>query len=392
MKEQNNSLLYRVSQELEYLDSIQASRSLERHYESYGKYCSVKGQLRLNLSGNDYLGLVEREDLRREFLSLYPVYAVPHGSTSSRLLLGNYSLASLFEEEIARALRKESALLFNSGYHANTAILSALSSLGGVHILADKLVHASIIDGIRLSEASFERFRHNDWVHLERLLSRVDGTKTPIVVVESLYSMDGDKTDLRTLVALKEKYPQMLLYVDEAHAIGAVGKHGYGVAEEQDVLEDIDILVGTFGKALNSMGAYVATCTALKRWLINKARSLIFSTMLPEATTAWSRFLFNRLPTFVEERKKLNSIAQSVHTWLKEIDCATIGNSYIVPLLIGGNEECCRVATILQEGGFEVRPIRYPTVPQGTARIRLSLTATMREEDLLPLIDLLRRR
>ncbi|MDO4721752.1 aminotransferase class I/II-fold pyridoxal phosphate-dependent enzyme [Porphyromonas circumdentaria] len=392
MKEHNNSLQLRISRELELLDSTQSARSLERSYGRYGKYCWVGSSTLLNLSGNDYLGLSEREDLRRAFLSLYPDYAVPHGSTSSRLLLGNYSLASTFEREIAQALKQETALLFNSGYHANTAILPALSSLEGVHILADKLVHASIIDGIRLSQASFERFRHNDFNHLERLLSRLESAKIPIVVVESLYSMDGDITNLKALVALKKRFPELILYVDEAHAIGAIGSNGYGVAEEQGVLQEIDILVGTFGKALNSMGAYVATSTLLKRFLINKARPLIFSTMLPEATIAWSRFLFNLLPSFTVERAQLRALSSWVHSGIASSEYRTCGDSYIVPLLLGSNEACYQMALRMQSAGFEVRPIRYPTVPKGEARIRLSLTASMTEKDLLPLIDLLRNR
>ncbi len=392
MEEKRNTLQERISQDLDLLVATGAYRSLDRRYAGNGKFCRVEGRQYLNLSGNDYLGIAERADLRQEFLSLYPTCSIPLGSTSSRLLLGNYALASQFETEIADALQHEAALLFNSGYHANTAVLPALSSIEGMHILADKLVHASIIDGIRLSHAPFERFQHNDYGHLERLLQRLDSSKVPIVVVESLYSMDGDKADLKALVALKEKYPRMVLYVDEAHAIGALGENGYGVAEEQGVLADVDILVGTFGKALNSMGAYVASSKQLCQFLINKARPLIFSTMLPEAVIAWSRFLFLRLPSFTEERARLASLAAMMRKGLSDVGITMRGDSYIVPLLIGENDACCRMADYLQEGGFEVRPIRYPTVPQGSARIRLSLTAAMKADELLPLIDLLANR
>lgn len=389
MREKHSLLDNALIDHLEQLNRSDAARSLVLSYHSYGKRSSSDEGTRLNLSGNDYLGLSERKDLAEEFAQLYPQYTVPCGSTSSRLLMGNYTIASLFEEEIAQALQHESALLFNSGYHANTAILPALTSLGKCHILADKLIHASIIDGIRLSGASFDRFRHNDWSHLEQLIMRHHDKDWLIVVVESLYSMDGDCAHLPTLVALKAKYPHLILYVDEAHAIGTLGEKGYGLAEEQGVLPSIDILVGTFGKAVNSMGAYAAVSSPLRSFLINKARSLIFSTMLPEASVAWSRFLFNKLPELTQERRQLYKITNYFRQALLNKGIASLGERYIVPIVVGNNETACLWAKKLQSEGFEVRPIRYPTVPQGSARLRLSLTAAMNESDIAPLLAIL---
>ena len=244
-----------INEKLEDLAKKENLCRLSLPYSSLGKWIVVNKEKRLNLSGNDYLGLTERDDLREQFAALHPGYSTPSGSTSSRLLLGNYEEAALFEEEIAKALDHSAALLFNSGYHLNTGILPALAHLEGVKVYADRMVHASIIDGIRLSRLPFTRFRHNDLEHLTELLKEDEGKyRISIVAVESLYSMDGDEADLKALVALKKRYPSLVIYCDEAHAIGTHGANGYGLAEEQGVLANIDILVGTFGKALNSMG------------------------------------------------------------------------------------------------------------------------------------------
>ena len=273
-----------INQRLEDLAKKENLRHLSLPYSSLGKWIVVNEEKRLNLSGNDYLGLAERDDLREQFAALHPNYSSPSGSTSSRLLLGNYEEAALFEEEIAKALEHPAALLFNSGYHLNTGILPALAHLEGVKVYADRMVHASIIDGIRLSRLPFTRFRHNDLEHLTELLKEDEGKyRISIVAVESLYSMDGDEADLKALVALKKKYPSLVIYCDEAHAIGTHGANGYGLAEEHGVLADIDILVGTFGKALNSMGAYAAISTSLREYLINMAPPPYF---LYHATTS----------------------------------------------------------------------------------------------------------
>ncbi len=367
-------------------------RHLDTIYSSSGKWLSAPTAMgvRLNLSGNDYLGIADRPDLREQFSALYPQYHAPSGSTSSRLLLGNFEEAIQLEQEIASALQHESALLFNSGYHLNTAILPSLSTIKGIKIYADRMIHASMIDGIRLSKLPFVRFRHNDLNHLTQLLEADrELYPLPIVMVESLYSMDGDQADLKALVRLKQTYPNLIIYCDEAHAIGTHGAHGYGLAEELEVLPSIDILVGTFGKALNSMGAYVATSAMLRDYLINRARPLIFSTMLPPASVAWSRYIFQTLPTLTSERAHLRATSQALRSALQEMDYATPGVAHIVPIIRGDNDSCCALATVLSEGGFEVRPIRYPTVAQGTARIRLSLTASIRIEDLLPMLDIL---
>ena len=222
-----------------------------------GRNVIVDGQRMLNLSSNDYLGLANDRKLRQEFRETLTTETFLPTSSSSRLLTGNFSIYDRLEQQLADDFGTEAALTFNSGYHANTGILPAVSNTHTL-ILADKLVHASIIDGILLRGAPFQRYRHNDYNQLETLLKKnANQYEQLFIVTESIFSMDGDVADLRRLVELKKSYPNVCLYVDEAHAIGVRGKNGLGIAEEQDCIREIDLLVGTFGKALASMGAYV---------------------------------------------------------------------------------------------------------------------------------------
>ncbi|MEG1545519.1 MAG: 8-amino-7-oxononanoate synthase [Tannerellaceae bacterium] len=360
------------------LDNLRATGNLRQlpEVEYQGKEILKSGQRMLNLSGNDYLGLALRTDLRNRFLEELRETELPLSSSSSRLLTGNYPVYTRLEAHMAERFGREAVLLFNSGYHANTGILPALADKHTL-ILADRLIHASLIDGIRLSGAPFNRFRHNDYAHLEEILRRSAGEYEQIIVVtESIFSMDGDVADLRRLVALKKDYPNLCLYVDEAHAIGVRGATGLGVAEEQGCIEEIDLLVGTFGKALASMGAYVVCSRMVREYLINTMRPLIFSTALPPAQVAWTEFIFSRLDSFNQERRQLETVAALLRTALHGRG-GEISNSHIVPYLLGENDVCIRRAEELQAGGYYCLPVRPPTVPQGTSRIRFSLTAAL---------------
>lgn len=386
----NNFVSDYLSDQLRQLRAEGKLRTLNTPYATQGTWLSTSLGRRLNLSGNDYLALAERRDLQEAFTQAYPEYTTPCGSTSSRLLMGNYTQAADFEREIAVALEHPRALLFNSGYHANSAILPTLANVPGVKVYADRYVHASIIDGIRLSRLPFTRFAHNNTAQLrQQLQDEATRYPNPIVVVESLYSMDGDWADLLALVQLKKDFPQLMIYCDEAHAIGTHGACGYGRAEQLGVLPYIDFLVGTLGKALNGMGAWVATSEEMYQWLINQARPLIFSTMLPPAVIAWGRFIFSHLPYLHRERIALQQVSDYLREALRSKGYPTPGEAHIQPVILGDNHSCCHKAEQLQEAGFEVRPIRYPTVPQGEARLRLSLTAAITPEMLNPLINLL---
>ena len=232
----------------EQLTALRASGNL-RHLpevEHQGIWILKEGKRMLNLSSNDYLGLASRQDLQEEFQASTQDRFYPYSSSSSRLLTGNFSVYTKLEKQIARSFDREAALIFNSGYHANTGILPALTDKQTL-LLADKLVHASIIDGILLSGSPFLRYRHNDYDQLERLVQKnACQYETIIILTESIFSMDGDVADLNRLIAIKRQYPNILLYVDEAHAIGARGKTGLGIAEAKKRLYPRDRSIGRY--------------------------------------------------------------------------------------------------------------------------------------------------
>lgn len=354
-----------------------------------------RGLKLLNLSSNDYLGLANDKTLKAEFFDSAEIRALPLSSSSSRLLTGGFPVCRELENLMAARFGREAALLFNSGYHANSGILPALADKQTL-ILADKLVHASLIDGIRLAGCDYLRYRHNDYAQLETLLAKhAAAYRTIIIATESLFSMDGDTADLPRLAALKKQFGNVLLYVDEAHAIGAYGANGLGLAEAQGCLADIDILVGTFGKALASVGAYAVCDGLMKDYLINHARPLIFSTALPPINVAWTHFLFQRLPEMHGRRQHLSDLSRRLRHAVAQVfpplpqtgpapsehDLFNTG-SYIVPCLLGRNEAAVQQAESWQQQGYYCLPIRPPTVPANTARVRLSLTADISDEEL----------
>lgn len=346
-----------------------------------GRYIMRENRKMLNMSSNDYLGLASNENLRQSFLQQYGDNFPSFTSSSSRLLTGNFPIYTDLEELVAQRFQRESALLFNSGYHANIGILPALTTKS--LILADKLVHASMIDGIRLSQCEFFRYRHNDYEHLKSLLEKNAGKfDRTFIVTESVFSMDGDVADLKYLVQLKKQFPNTYLYVDEAHAIGVYGKNGLGIAERADVIADIDLLVGTFGKALASMGAYVVCDQILKECLINQMRPLIFSTALPPFNMAWTYFIFERLPQLSKERTHLEQLSAFLRQEVEHRTQIMPSQTCIVPYILGENEATLAKAKDLQEQGYYCLPIRPPTVPKGTSRIRLSLTADMTMDEV----------
>ena len=352
-----------------------------------GRNVIVDGQRMLNLSSNDYLGLANDRKLRQEFRETLTTETFLPTSSSSRLLTGNFSIYDRLEQQLADDFGTEAALTFNSGYHANTGILPAVSNTHTL-ILADKLVHASLIDGIRLSAAKCIRYRHNEYNQLERLLQVNHSEYERIIVVtESIFSMDGDEADLRELVRLKKQYPNVLLYVDEAHAFGVRGQRGLGCAEEQDCINDIDFLVGTFAKALASAGAYIVCRKVIREYLINKMRTFIFTTALPPVTVQWTSFMLERLAGFRQRRETLRFLSNQLREALKNkgYDCPS--TSHIVPLITGESCVAIRKAEELQRKGFYALPVRPPTVPEGTSRIRFSLTAEIRESEMEKLIN-----
>lgn len=375
------SIQERMNQELAALEAGSNLRSLPPIIHE-GRDVRVGGKRMLNLSSNDYLGLGCDRELRAAFLAtLTPETFLPT-SSSSRLLTGNFTIYEELESELTHLFGTEAALVFSSGYHANSGILPAVSD-GSTLILADKLVHASLIDGIRLSTARCIRYRHNDLAQLERLLAQHEAEYRQIIIVtESLFSMDGDQADLPALVALKRKYGNVALYVDEAHAFGVRGKQGLGCAEEAGCIGDIDFLVGTFGKAAASAGAYIVCSRTVREYLVNRMRTFIFTTALPPVCIAWTLFIVRCLADMQERRQHLADISRQLRQAMlaKGYDCPS--SSHIVPLIVGPSADTILKAEALQRHGFYALPVRPPTVPEGTSRIRFSLTAEVQAEEI----------
>ena len=330
----------------------------------------------VDLSSNDYLGLAADNSLRESFLAGEAAATAPLSASASRLLAGSQKTFTSLEATLADAYGS-AALLFNSGYHANTGIVSALGSIKNTYIIADKLVHASIIDGIKLSGAPFARFRHNDYSHLASLAAKASKEYVNILIIaESVYSMDGDRADIDAIAEIKRQTPGAILLVDEAHAVGVEGQAGLGLVASSASRGDVDIIVGTFGKALASAGAYAITDDVMRQFLINKARSFIFSTALPPFVIAWSEHVFRNMTGMDSRRSHLKKLGLRLSEILRPYGGSTSGG-HIQPLIAGSASKAVEWSRSLRSDGFCVLPIRTPTVPPGTDRLRFSLSADL---------------
>lgn len=337
----------------------------------------------IDLSSNDYLGLATMRELQDEFFADSRNRLIPMTSSAARLLAGvQHEYLAL--ENFLEQLYERPALLFNSGYHANSGMISSLAQAGKTLIVADKLIHASIIDGITLSKCDFTRFRHNDLNHLARILDKEASKYERIIVaVESIYSMDGDRADIESLIDIKKRHPNMLLYVDEAHAFGVEGPMGLGICRGSNGYNHVDVVVGTFGKACASMGAFAAVSPEIKDFLINRARSFIFSTALPPMAAAWTHHMIETFLPMDQRRSHLRDLAIRLKSILQPLSPNfPITASHIQPLVIGDAQRAVDISRKLRDDGFKVLPIRTPTVPPGTERLRISLNASLSLSDI----------
>jgi len=332
---------------------------------------NVGGREYIDFSSNDYLGLSGHPGLIAAAKAALDEFGA--SSSASRLLSGDLAIHHRLEEEVARFKNKERALVFNSGYQANVGILSSLYS-GGDAIFSDRLNHASIIDGMLLSGARIFRYSHNDPDHLEALLKRERRKfKKALIVTETVFSMDGDRPPLRALVGLKERYGCRIM-VDEAHATGIYGKNGSGVVEEDGLSDEVDLIMGTFSKALGSFGAYVAASGEIVDYLINTCRSFIYSTGLPPAVAASNLAALELVRREPHRREALLALAQYFRLALEAMGLRVRGSSQVIPVIIGESAKAGEFAKALQGFGYWVLPIRPPTVPAKEARLRFSLT------------------
>ncbi|MBN8663586.1 MAG: 8-amino-7-oxononanoate synthase [Chitinophagales bacterium] len=325
---------------------------------------------------NDYLGIAHRQLLSENGLSA--------GSTGSRLLAGNWPIMETVEKEIAAFHQAEAALLFNSGYDANLGLLSAVPQKGDT-IIYDQLSHASIRDGIRLSFAQAYSFAHNDLSDLRKKLQSATGNV--FIVTESVFSMDGDFCPIRELVTIAKEHGAHLI-IDEAHATGVIGERGEGLVQQEGLQTEIFARIHTFGKAVGCHGAVVLGSAQLRDYLINFARSLIYSTALSPAAVGAIRQAYQLFPTMYAERSKLQQ-------WIQQLTNATLrytlmqSSTAIQPLVVPGNTAARALAQQLQDAGLDVRPILYPTVPKGSERLRIVLHAFNTKEEMDKLIQIL---
>ena len=338
----------------------------------------------VDFSSNDYLGLADHPKLRQAAKDALDEFGT--GAAASRLLSGDLRITHLLEQATARFKGKEAALVFNSGYHANVGIISALCSNADA-VFADRLAHASILDGVALSGAKLFRFAHNNTEHLESLLKKTPGDfSAKLIVTESVFSMDGDSPPLKQLVELKEKYGCRML-VDEAHATGIFGHDGSGLIAQDGLVDHVELVMGTFSKALGSFGGYVAASRSIIDYLINTARSFIYSTALPPAVIAANLAALEVVKTESFRRTALLESAAFLRNALAAKGLEVKGNSQIMPLVVGDAKAAIEMSRRLQEEGFWVLPVRPPTVPPNQARLRFSLNFGHKHCDLQRLID-----
>ena len=348
-----------------------------------GAHASFGGAEYINLASNDYLGISADADLQREFLSSLDCgKGFIMGACSSRLLGGDNPAFEELEEYLGRAYSesagKERAVLsFNCGYHANAGILPAIASPRDL-VLYDKLSHASLIDSIGNLPCKWARFPHNDMTALRRILgARRSEFENVFIATESVFSMDGDIADLAEIAKIKREFGAAL-YVDEAHAVGVFGKYGLGVCQELGVLGEVDFLMGTLGKAIASEGAFLICSENVREMLVNKCRTLIFTTAISPIAAMWSKFAFEKAMGMDSERSHLRRISGVLRNRLSSLK--TLGSTQIVPVVLGENSAATSVSERLLKQKIWAGAVRYPTVPKGEARLRLSLNADMPRE------------
>lgn len=338
-----------------------------------GSSVIMDGKRVVMLSSNNYLGLANHPRLKKASIKAALGYGT--GSGASRLISGNMEIHQTLEKELARFKGTERALLFNSGYQANIGVISALAGEGDL-ILSDELNHASIIDGCRLSRARVRVYKHVNMDSLEGILKRPSKFKRRLIVTDSLFSMDGDIAPLPDIVDLAEKYSALVM-IDDAHGTGVLGEKGKGVIEHFGLWGKVAIQMGTLSKALGSFGAYIAGSQDLTDYLVNKARSLIYTTALPPSVCASALAALKILEEKPELMVQLRENSLYFRKGMKELGYSIPeGETPIIPLILGDPDITMGIVQSLFDEGVFVQGIRPPTVPDGTSRLRITLMAT----------------
>ncbi len=352
-----------------------------------GPHITVDGRRMVNFASNSYLGLHDDPDIKEA--ARRALEAEPTGALASRLVSGNMAGYDALEGEVARWVGAERAIVFPTGYMANLGALAIAAGRDAV-VVADRLVHASVIDAARLAGARLRVHRHNDVAHLAQVLARESGREVVIAVTESIFSMDGDRAPLTDWCDVVECAGAVAI-VDDAHATGVVGETGAGCVADADLSSKVHMTVGTFSKALAGLGGFIATSDAIAKFLVNCARSLIFTTGLPPAVLAGDLAAVRAAQRATGARGRLDELSARLRRGLDgagfDIGASA---SAIVPAILGEPERAVRVSGALAERGFFAPAIRPPAVPRGTARLRLSVTAAHRERHIDDLVKAMR--
>ena len=374
-----------IDKELSRRRSAQQHRNLRDITPLSASTVQVDGRTMVNFSSNDYLGISKHPELGRRAGEFTEQYG--NGSTASRLICGSLDCFTALEQKLAALKQVESVLIFNSGFQANLSIIPALADNSSL-VLSDQLNHNSIIQGVTLARCTKQLFDHNDLDHLEHLLKHHQdkGQSRTLIVTESVFSMDGDQADIDRLVELSEAYNAILI-VDEAHATGVLGEQGMGLTAGKRV----DITIGTFGKALGSFGAYIASSAKIRDYLINCCNGFIYTTALPPAILGAVDAALDVIADMDEVRARLQDNAQLLRHRLQQLGYDT-GNSttQIIPVLLGDEKRTLAMSVKLEQAGFLATAIRPPTVPMGESRIRIALSAAHSREQIEALVEVFR--
>jgi glycine C-acetyltransferase len=341
---------------------------------------SVDGREVLLFAGSNYLDLAHHPEVVEAATSAARRFGCAAGG--SRLISGNLEIHEALEAELAEFLGTEAALVFSTGYMANVGVIPALVGRGDV-VVSDSLSHASIIDGCRLSRADTRVFRHGDLDALETVLREVASpVRQVLIVVDGVYSMDGDVAPLGELVPLAKRWGADVM-VDDAHGTGTLGSLGRGAAELCGVSDEVDVVLGTLGKSLGSFGAFVAGSRALRELLVNVARSFIFSCALSPPQVAAAHAALGLVRGEPWRRRRLSDNARRLRERLAECEIATSPSStHIIPVIIGGNDATMQICERLLDSGVYAQGIRHPSVPEGSARLRLTPMATHTDSEI----------
>jgi len=365
-----------IEDDLRLIDAQQRLRALNPIDRRVGMSVHSQTHALCLFSSNDYLGLSQHQAVRDAVSQ--EAQRNGQGIRGAALICGHSSAHEALESDLAHLKGTENALLMPTGYQANVGLLSALGT-EETTIFSDALNHASIIDGCRLSKAKIRVYRHRDMTHLEDLL-RTDTAKRRVVVTDEVFSMDGHRAPLVELAKLKESYG-FILITDSAHSTGVFGTHGAGLVEAAGITEAVDFQVGTLSKSIGAQGGFVATSTSARTWLLNRARAFIFSTALPTPTVSGARAAIR---VMAEESEHVESLWNRVTQLCKALRIPPSGP--IVPVIVGRESDAMTLSASLWRSGFHVPAIRPPTVPDGTCRLRIALSALHQSADVDQLI------